>query len=370
MVPVMFRDNWKKRVGVRIMVVIGALIGILFFVIGSVIVLNSGDPKPYLHAQGELLPDSISEKGFITINGTNLGYIIKGKNINNPVLLYLHGGMPDYFLTQAYPTGLDELFTVVWLEQRGSGLSYSESDDLQSITAQTHLEDIQAFTLYLRDRFSQDKLYLMAHSGGTYLGVKTIEKFPEYFHAYMGIAQISQQKMSEKLAYDYILEQYSNDPKKRKLVETLKAHPVVMTENIPLEYVKIRDYAMHDLGIGTMHDMKNIVKGLFLPSLLFKEYRVKEKIQLWKAKASSGISSVWEEILSSDLSEESTVFAIPVYFFHGIYDYTCSYDLAEAYYEKIQAPEKAFFTFSHSAHSPIFEEPEKCIEIIKTSILK
>jgi hypothetical protein len=50
---------------------------------------------------------------------------IKGIDINHPVLLYLHGGMPDYFLTEKYPTGLEDLFTVVWWEMRGSGISFT-----------------------------------------------------------------------------------------------------------------------------------------------------------------------------------------------------------------------------------------------------
>jgi hypothetical protein len=35
----------------------------------------------------------------------------------------VHGGpaMPDHFLTKRYPTGLEELFTVVWWEERGTG---------------------------------------------------------------------------------------------------------------------------------------------------------------------------------------------------------------------------------------------------------
>jgi hypothetical protein len=35
--------------------------------------------------------------------------------------------MPDYFLTEKYPTGLENYFTMVWWEQRGSGLSYSKA---------------------------------------------------------------------------------------------------------------------------------------------------------------------------------------------------------------------------------------------------
>ena len=41
----------------------------------------------------------------------------------HPVLLCLHGGLPEYFLTERYPTGLEKDFTVVWWEQRGAGLS-------------------------------------------------------------------------------------------------------------------------------------------------------------------------------------------------------------------------------------------------------
>jgi hypothetical protein len=47
--------------------------------------------------------------------------IIDSKDTSNPVLLYLHGGLPDYFLSKKYPTGFEGLFTVVWWEQRGRG---------------------------------------------------------------------------------------------------------------------------------------------------------------------------------------------------------------------------------------------------------
>ncbi len=81
-------------------------------------------PKPFFNKNGNPLAGSISEKVFVNINGMEQGMFIKSKNIKNPVLLYLHGGMPDYFLTQNYPIDLEDYFTVVWWEQRGSGISY------------------------------------------------------------------------------------------------------------------------------------------------------------------------------------------------------------------------------------------------------
>ncbi len=69
-----------------------------------------GKPKPFKDKNGRVLADSVSEKVFVNINGIRQGMFVKSKNAKNPVLLYLHGGMPEYFLTQRYPTGLEEYF--------------------------------------------------------------------------------------------------------------------------------------------------------------------------------------------------------------------------------------------------------------------
>jgi pimeloyl-ACP methyl ester carboxylesterase len=145
-------------------------------VLGVLLVLSPGTPKPFLDGSGRTLTGSISEKIKVHINGVDQGMFIKGKNTSNPVLLYLHGGMPDYFLTQRYPTGLDEDFTVVWWEQRGSGLSYSADAGLQSINAKQLVLDTLALTNYLRVRYGQEKIYLMGHSGGTFILFSAVDR--------------------------------------------------------------------------------------------------------------------------------------------------------------------------------------------------
>ena len=64
-----------------------------------------------------------------------------------------------------------------------------------------------------------------------------------------------------------------------------------------------------------------------------------------------------------------TGFELPVYFLDGIYDYTCNYSLAKDYFDRIHAPVKGFYNFANSAHSPIFEEPGKVVQILRDDVL-
>jgi pimeloyl-ACP methyl ester carboxylesterase len=336
---------------------------------GFLRVCSPGKAIPFLNESGNPLPGSISEKCFVNIGGVRQGMFIKSKDLKNPVLLYLHGGMPDYFLTEKYPTGLENYFTVVWWEQRGSGLSYSADIPSETMTLEQMISDTKELTNYLRNRFGQEKIYLMGHSGGTFIGIQVAARMPELYHAYIGVAQMSDQLKSERLAYEYMIKKYSEEGN-TKMVRKLEAEPVTMKNGTPDAYLALRDPAMHSLGIGTTHDMYSVISGIFLPSLKCKEYTMIEKINMWRGKSRSGISILWTTILNTDLSNEVPELKLPVYFFEGIYDYTCSYSEAKSYFEKLKAPTKGFYTFGQSAHSPIFEEPLKVREIVLHDILR
>jgi len=347
--------------------VLAACLALPFALTGAILFLSPGTPTPFLDGGGKPLAGSISEKIRVTVNGVEQGMFIKGRNTRNPVLLYLHGGMPDYFLTQRYPTGLDAYFTVVWWEQRGSGLSYDPDVSPSSLTPALLVSDTLALTNYLRKRFGQEKIYLLGHSGGTFIGIQAAARAPQLYHAYIGVAQMSNQFESERLAYDYMLRRYRDDGDTR-MVQRLERAPIGDAAPLPDAYLRVRDQAMHELGVGTTHDMTSIVTGLLLRSLLDREYTLGEKINLWRGKIVSG-RRLWNPQLSTDLARKVTRLEIPAYFLHGAYDYTVSYALSRSYYELLDAPIKGFYTFTHSAHSPLFEEPQRMRDIMMADVL-
>lgn len=336
----------------------------------SVMLLQSPDKnKTVADEHADHPAGRVSEKIHVDINGVPQGMFIQSRDPANPVLLFLHGGpgMPTYFLSQRYPTGLDDLFTVCWWEQRGAGLSYRANIPRETMTVEQLISDTLAVTNYLRRRFHQDKIYLMGHSWGSFLGIQVAARAPELYHAYIGVGQVSYQLKSEKLAYDYMLNQFQangNTPMVRKL----KAAPVTLTDPLPAAYDALRDDAMHSLGIGTTRDMKSVVTGVFLRSWLSRQYTLGEKLNLWRGKFLSK-RILWKEFMGTDLTQRVTRLDLPVYFFHGKYDYTVSYPEAKSYWQKLQAPVKGFYTFEQSAHSPMHEEPGRMQQVLRRDVL-
>ncbi len=152
------------------------------------------------------------------------------------------------------------------------------------------------------------------------------------------------------------------------MVRKLEAAPVGTTVPLPAAYGRLRDVAMHRLGVGTIREMHSIVTGLLVGSFRNPEYTLAEKVRMWRGKIYSG-NHLWNAELDTDLRTEVPEVRVPVYLVHGVHDYTVSYPLARAYFDGLKAPVKGFYTFQDSAHSPFFEEPEKFREIMRHDVL-
>lgn len=303
----------------------------------------------------------IGEKVFLDIGGIRQGMIIKGDDTEKPVLLFLSGGpgIPEYFLDYQYPTFLENEFIVCFWDWRGTGLSYSNSVPPESMTHEQFISDTVEVTEYLRERFGEEKIYLAAHSFGTSIGIQAVAERPELYQGYIAVGQIADQLRSEQLAYEYMLSLCEKEDN-RTLLGQLADNPYG-TESYFSSGV--RDKAMHTLGVGTTRNMKSVITGIFFPSLRMTDYSLKERINIWRGKAF--VNHTMQDIFTFNAFETVKSVNIPVYFFAGKYDYTCCYELQKKYFDFLEAPEKYFYTFENSAHSPLFEEPKKAEEIIK-----
>lgn len=356
------------------MILASALI-LFFLLLLAVVFINSpGRPQPFVDNSGKVIEGSLAEKTFIKIGGVKQGMFIKSKDTGNPVLLYLHGGpsFSNYFMIEKYNPGLEDVFTVCYWEQRGGGLSFNTEIAKESITYTQLASDAIEVTNYLRERFGKEKIYIFAHSGGTPFALKAVSENPHLFHAYIAMAQITNQAESEKIAYEYMVSKARESGDKRALNTLQKYSSVTWGKEEILTFFRspARDNYMHKMGIGTMHNMRSIFTGVFVPVWMCNAYTFKEKFNIWKSKITFlPKTNIHKETIETDFALKVNEVKVPVYFFSGIHDLTVNISLSKEYYKKLIAPVKGFYTFENSSHSPLFEEPIKVINIIKEDVL-
>ncbi len=345
-------------------VLAGAAAVVVYFAVRS-----PGTVEPITDEKGKPVPNSISEKTWVSINGTEQGMFIRGRDARKPVLLFLHGGpgMPEYFMFDKYETGLEDHFVVCYWEQRGAGLSYHPGEAAQDITVEQLVRDTASVAQYLRERFGRQKVYLMGHSWGSFIGIQSAASNPELYEAYIGVSQISDQARSEMLAYDYLLDQYSRIGNSGRVAE-LQQFDVHSSEAAldSFSTSALRDTAMHELGVGSTRTMNSVITGIFLPVMECAAYTLGEKVNIWRAKSFlNSQTDLHRQMMETDLSETARHFTIPVYFMAGLHDYTVNYDLQRQYFDAVDAPRRGFYSFENSAHSPLFEEPQRFLDAIE-----
>lgn len=331
--------------------------------------VSPGRPDPLRDAAGNIIPGSISERVTVEIGGIPQGMIIQSADPANPVLLFLHGGpgMVEFFMEQEYPTGLAQHFTMVWWEQRGAGMSFSADIPPETMTLDQMISDAIQVADYLRARFGQDRIIMLGHSWGAYLGIQVAAAAPDRFLAYVGMGQIVHQLQSEVMAHDHLLEVYGARGD-RAMVRRLEAAPVTMEDGTSDAWMRLRDRAMHGAGVGHMHEMTSVVTGIFLPMWRVRAYTLPEKINIWRGKLWSR-PFLWEDLVRDDLSRRLTTFDLPIYVLAGRHDYTTNTELSRAYFDAIEAPVKGFYLFDNSAHSPLFENPAMAKAILLNDVL-
>jgi hypothetical protein len=173
----------------------------------AVLVALPASAPPVLGANGQPVPGSIAELTTVELGGQEQAISIRAADPDKPVLLYLSGGpgQSDIAFARALLEPLTADFVVVVWDQRGSGKSYAALDPTSTYTLDGLVGDTIALTEYLRDRFAEDKIYLLGESWGSTLGVLAVQERPELFHAYIGSGQMVSQRVTDQIIWRDLL---------------------------------------------------------------------------------------------------------------------------------------------------------------------
>lgn len=337
----------KKILKVFSIVIVGFLIAIL------VIALMPASTPKIKDKNDNVIPNSIAEIKEIEVGGVKQYLMIRGSNINNPVILFVHGGpgQSEIGYIREYQKELEEKFVVVRWDQRGSGLSASKDVPKESLNMNTLVSDTNEITDYLIKRFNQPKIFIAGHSWGTIIATHAVNNTPEKYVAYIGIGQFVDSKEGEKISYDYTM----SEGKKQNNTDVIKQLEEIGPPPYTADDGLIRAQCLSMLGCVFKTEPK-INMGSAL--MLSPEYNLSAKLN-YRKNALSSSKILFPETLQVKFLEDIKEFKVPVYFIMGKYDYFTPTAMVEKFYNQLQAPKKELILFENSAHIPQLEENEK-----------
>jgi pimeloyl-ACP methyl ester carboxylesterase len=146
-------------------------------------------------------PRSIAALERVRLGGVVQWLTLRGHDVANPILLYVHGGPggPDLGAMRHFVPELEEHFVVAHWSQRGAGKSYARELSDDRMTMAQFVADLEELSLHLLQRFGQRKLFLVGQSWGTVLGMRLAARRPDLVAAYVGVNQVVD-RAAEELA--------------------------------------------------------------------------------------------------------------------------------------------------------------------------
>lgn len=312
-----------------------------------------GKTPPFLGPDGEPLPGSIAEIGYLRLGGVDQWVMIRGESVSNPPLILLHGGpgLTETFLFRHFNAPLERSFTVVYWDQRGAGKSFDRAIPRSSMTVERFIADLDELVEAVRKRVGERKVVLVGHSWGSALGVLYAARFPRKVAAYVGSGQIGDSAAGESASYAFALAEARRRGNHRALekLRTLGPPPHtakgVWTERMWLQRLE------GQLGPKMLWRMGRIVGG-------GPESSIVELPNMMRAFRSS-LDAMWAEASGLNLLKLAPALQVPVFIFLGRRDHWVPPETSVAYFDALIAPSKTLVWFEESGHEPFADEADK-----------
>jgi pimeloyl-ACP methyl ester carboxylesterase len=325
---------------------------------------------PIIDRDGTPVESGIARFETVTLGGVEQTILIRTHDPANPVLLYLHGGpgSPEMPMLAHFNKELEKHFVVVNWDQRGAGKSFSRNIPAESFTIDQFIEDTHQLVAWCKQRFNQEKVFLIGHSWGSALGMYVVERYPEDFQAYVGTGQLADIRRNEQLSYEFVMEQARSHNHTKAIKQLQKiGYPEDGSYQGGLKSFMIQRKWLSTFG-GFLYGESSMRPVIRIYNKA-PEYSAADMLRFMKGSRRS-LQLMWDEIVEINLLEQVPAVKVPVYLAIGRHDYNVPFVLSEEYFDLLQAPSKELIWFENSAHSPPFEEPDKFNRLMIEKVLR
>ncbi len=360
------KPNYKRGIKLIKFILLMFLGLIILFALTIIIGRIINTQKYKIHSK-----TGVQKVEYITLGGIEQYIQIRGQDISNPVIIMLHGGpglnMADY--SYYWQKDLEQDYTIVQWDQRGCGNTYYCNKEAEKPTLDLLLSDLDELVDYIRFEYDQEKVIIMGHSWGTFLGGIYSGEHPENVSAYIAISQMLEFKKSEQVSAEeaihlaYMAGKTQDAQESGEKLELIMTYQKLDKSNF-IEFLKFRE--LKEKYLPSSDSMLKIVSlRLFSPYMTLEDI----KWMLNSDKLIESNSELYEELLSEGLSmyNNNLKYEVPVIIITGDSDWTTPYRMVYDYFNDISAPVKEFITIENTGHIPFLDKPKEfSVELLKS----
>jgi pimeloyl-ACP methyl ester carboxylesterase len=313
------------------------------------------------NARKIVTPNGVERLEKVRIGGIDQWVSIRGADRRNPILLYIHGG-PGYVsipMSWWFSRGLEEYFTVVQWDQRAAGKTFLLNEPATiapSLTNERMVTDADEMAAWARKEFDKDKIFVLGHSYGSFLGLKLAQRHPKWLYAYIGVCQLIDGPESERRGWHFAMEA----ARRAGNAEAVSALEAIAPYGAPGQTIPINDIYVERKWVsyygGVMAYRRDNSDDSALAQLS-PDYTDQEIDHIWDGNKFA-TPYLLPEVVALDLTTINRL-SVPVILFEGRHDRTVNSDVAAAWLHSVKAPQKQLVWFEHSGHMPMTEERGK-----------
>jgi len=310
---------------------------------------------------------SFAHLEMFNINNSSQWVLVRGKNIDAPLLIHVQQGPGLPMISEATETEkrlqLEDNFLVAYWDQRGCGKSYSKDILPETISLEQMADDLITCTKYLLEKYNKNKAVIVGYSIGATISLIAAAKDSSIFTVIFATGV----DVDIPYANDYVLDfamskAVARDNKKLvQKIKELKRQPIVESKRFQKRAEIITNLGGINAGSTYINLLLSSVKNI----LFSRYYGIGGLVKTMKGMAFCQ-NSLLPELNSFNLFQKVKKISVPVHFIQGSLDAIAPPERGKAYYEQLQAADKSFTMFEKSAHMPQYEESEKFSNLIKS----
>lgn len=325
----------------------------------------SNPPAPTIIANARkiLTPHGVERLEKLRIGGIDQWVSIRGRDSRNPVLLVIHGGPGYVLMPESWWMSRDweEYFTVVHWDQRGTGktLLINDRDKLApTMTLAQSVTDGEDMVTWLRKEFGKQKIFILAHSAGTYVGLEIARRHPDWLYGYIGVGQMADMPESERRGWAFAMDA-ARKARNSQAIQQLKSIAPYFAPGHPnpLKQLYIQRKWVGYFGGVMAYRRDNDADSKLVE--LSPDYTPEELHHIYDGNEYSE-QYLLPALVAGDWSVTRQL-GCALFLFEGRHDYTANSEVAHEWFDKVAAPEKKFVWFEDSGHMPMTEEPGKFV---------